>query len=604
MCKEGEKNMCGIIGYNGNNKSLPILIDGLKRLEYRGYDSAGIAYLENNKINIIKKTGKIINLDKSVDFSSNSTLGIAHTRWATHGIPNEVNAHPHNYGDITIVHNGIIENYEELKQFLISKGYTLKSDTDTEIACAMMNYLYSQNKNIVATIQKCQKLFKGSYALGILVANDDKLYCTRKDSPLIIGIGNNENFIASDIPAFLDKTNKYILLEENDIGIIEPNKITILDKNLNIVNRKINEYSYSYEQATKNGYEHYMLKEIHEQPEAIKNTLGEYLNENLNKLIDTIPSLKNYTNIDIVACGSAYHTGLIGKSLIENYAEIPVNVEVASEYRYKKMLNKDKKLVILISQSGETADTLACLRLAKENNVDTLSIVNVMNSTIDRESNLVLYTKAGPEIAVATTKAYSAQVAMLSLIALNLANANIDINTKKEILTDIKELPNLMEQVINQNYKQIAESIYKQESMFFIGRLVDYALAMEGSLKIKEISYIHSEAYAAGELKHGTISLIEEGTPVVGIITDNSIKEKTISNIKEVKARGAKTIVITNDDIDNDIFDYNIKIPKINEFLQPLLTVLPLQMIAYETAKLRECDIDKPKNLAKSVTVE
>lgn len=596
--------MCGIIGYNGNNKSLPILIDGLKRLEYRGYDSAGIAYLENNKINIIKKTGKIINLDKSVDFSSNSTLGIAHTRWATHGIPNEVNAHPHNYGDITIVHNGIIENYEELKQFLISKGYTLKSDTDTEIACAMMNYLYSQNKNIVTTIQKCQKLFKGSYALGILVANDDKLYCTRKDSPLIIGIGNNENFIASDIPAFLDKTNKYILLEENDIGIIEPNKITILDKNLNIVNRKINEYSYSYEQATKNGYEHYMLKEIHEQPEAIKNTLGEYLNEDLNKLIDTIPSLKNYTNIDIVACGSAYHTGLIGKSLIENYAEIPVNVEVASEYRYKKMLNKDKKLVILISQSGETADTLACLRLAKENNVDTLSIVNVMNSTIDRESNLVLYTKAGPEIAVATTKAYSAQVAMLSLIALNLANANIDINTKKEILNDIKELPNLMEQVINQNYKQIAESIYKQESMFFIGRLVDYALAMEGSLKIKEISYIHSEAYAAGELKHGTISLIEEGTPVVGIITDNSIKEKTISNIKEVKARGAKTIVITNDDIDNDLFDYNIKIPKINEFLQPLLTVLPLQMIAYETAKLRECDIDKPKNLAKSVTVE
>lgn len=596
--------MCGIIGYNGNNKSLPILIDGLKRLEYRGYDSAGIAYLENNRINIIKKTGKIINLDKSVDFSSNSTLGIAHTRWATHGIPNEVNAHPHNYGDITIVHNGIIENYEELKQFLISKGYTLKSDTDTEIACAMINYLYSQNKNIVTTIQKCQKLFKGSYALGILVANDDKLYCTRKDSPLIIGIGNNENFIASDIPAFLDKTNKYILLEENDIGIIEPSKITILDKNLNIVNRKINEYSYSYEQATKNGYEHYMLKEIHEQPEVIKNTLGEYLNEDLNKLIKTIPSLKNYTNIDIVACGSAYHTGLIGKSLIENYAEIPVNVEVASEYRYKKMLNKDKKLVILISQSGETADTLACLRLAKENNVDTLSVVNVMNSTIDRESNLVLYTKAGPEIAVATTKAYSAQVAMLSLIALNLANENIDINTKKEILHDIKELPNLMEQVINQNYKQIAESIYKQESMFFIGRLVDYALAMEGSLKIKEISYIHSEAYAAGELKHGTISLIEEGTPVVGIITDNSIKEKTISNIKEVKARGAKTIVITNDDIDNDLFDYNIKIPKINDFLQPLLTVLPLQMIAYETAKLRECDIDKPKNLAKSVTVE
>ena len=596
--------MCGIIGYNGNEKSLPVLIDGLKRLEYRGYDSAGIAYLENNKINIIKKSGKIINLDNSVNYNSISTLGIAHTRWATHGIPNEINAHPHQCGDITIVHNGIIENYEELKQILLKNGYKLKSQTDTEIACGIINLIYQKSKNIIETIKECQNIFKGSYAFGILVKDDNKLYCTRKDSPLIIGIGNNENFIASDIPAFLDKTNKYILLEENDIGVIEPNKTTIFDKNLNIVNRQIHEYAYSYEQATKNGYEHYMLKEIHEQPEAIKNTISEYLNNDLNKLTEIIPSLKNYSNIDIVACGSAYHTGLIGKSLIENYAEIPVNVEVASEYRYKKMLNNNKKLVILISQSGETADTLACLRLAKENNVDTLSIVNVMNSTIDRESNLVLYTKAGPEIAVATTKAYSAQVAMLSLLALNLSNENIDNNTKKEILNNIKELPTLMEEIINKDYKTIAKAIYKNESMFFIGRLVDYALAMEGSLKIKEISYIHSEAYAAGELKHGTISLIENGTPVVGIITDDSIKEKTISNIKEVKARGAKTIVITNSDIDNDLFDYNIKIPKINEFLQPLLTVLPLQMIAYETAKLRGCDIDKPKNLAKSVTVE
>ncbi len=596
--------MCGIIGYNGNRKALPILVDGLKHLEYRGYDSSGIAYLEDNKINIIKKNGKIINLENSIDYNSTSNLGIAHTRWATHGVPNEVNAHPHNCGDITIVHNGIIENYEELKKILLNNNYKLKSQTDTEIACGIIDLLYKKHKDIFKTLKECQNLLKGSYAFGILVKGDNKLYCTRKDSPLIIGIGDNENFIASDIPAFLNKTNKYILLEDNDIGIIEPNKVTILDENLNIVNLKINEYNYSYEQATKKGYDHYMLKEIYEQPDAIKKTLNEYLNEDLNKLIDIIPSLKDYKNIDIVACGSAYHTGLIGKSLIENYAEIPVNVEVASEYRYKKMLNKNKKLVILISQSGETADTLACLRLAKQNNVDTLSIVNVINSTIDRESNLVLYTKAGPEIAVATTKAYSAQVAMLSLIALNLANENIDSNTKKQILNNIKELPTLMEEIINRDYKTIANAIYKNESMFFVGRLVDYALAMEGSLKIKEISYIHSEAYAAGELKHGTISLIEEGTPVVGIITDNSIKEKTISNIKEVKARGAKTIVITNEYLDTELFDYNIKIPKINEFLQPLLTVLPLQMIAYETAKLRECDIDKPKNLAKSVTVE
>lgn len=596
--------MCGIIGYNGNNKSLPILIDGLKRLEYRGYDSAGIAYLENQQLNIIKRTGKITNLEKSVNCQNNSTLGIAHTRWATHGCPNENNAHPHQCGDITIVHNGIIENYEELKLFLIDKGYNFKSDTDTEIACAMINHLYQQNHDIVKTIHQCQKLFKGSYALGILVKGDNKLYCTRKDSPLVIGIGKQENFIASDIPAFLDKTNKYILLEENDIGIIEPNKITLYDQNLNLVKRKINECNIPYEQMTKNGYDHYMLKEIHEQPTAIKNTLGEYLNDDLDKLITKIPSLQNYESIDIVACGSAYHTGLIAKTLIENYAEIPVNVDVASEYRYKKMLNKDHKLVILVSQSGETADTLACLRLAKENNVDTLSIVNVVNSTIDRESNLVLYTKAGPEIAVATTKAYSAQVAMLSLLALNLAKENIDTNTKKEIRENIRELPNLMEQIINRDYHKIAMQIYEKESMFFIGRLVDYALAMEGSLKIKEISYIHSEAYAAGELKHGTISLIEDGTPVVGIITNDNVKAKTISNIKEVKARGAKTIIITNDNIDNELFDFVIKIPKINEFLQPLLTVLPLQMIAYETAKLRGCDIDKPKNLAKSVTVE
>lgn len=596
--------MCGIIGYNGNNKSLPILIDGLKRLEYRGYDSAGIAYLENQQLNIIKKMGKIANLENSIDKKSTSTLGIAHTRWATHGCPNENNAHPHKCGEITIVHNGIIENYEELKLFLNNKGFTFKSDTDTEIACAMLNYLYQQNRNIIETIKKCQQLFKGSYALGILVKDDDKLYCTRKDSPLVIGVGNNENFIASDIPAFLDKTNKYILLAENDIGVIESNKITIYDKNLNIVNRSINECNIPYEQMTKNGYEHYMLKEIHEQPIAIKNTIGEYLNDDLDKLIEKIPSLNNYNCIDIVACGSAYHTGLIAKNLIENYAEIPVNVDVASEYRYKKMLNKEHKLVILVSQSGETADTLACLRLAKENNVDTLSIVNVVNSTIDRESNLVLYTKAGPEIAVATTKAYSAQVAMLSLLALNLSKENIDSETKKEIRKNIRELPELMEQIINRDYRTIANEIYEQESMFFIGRLVDYALAMEGSLKIKEISYIHSEAYAAGELKHGTISLIDNGTPVVGIITDDNVKAKTISNIKEVKARGAKTIIITNDEIDNELFDFVIKIPKINQFLQSLLTVLPLQMLAYETAKLRGCDIDKPKNLAKSVTVE
>lgn len=589
--------MCGIIGYSGNKKALPILINGLKALEYRGYDSAGIAYIVNKKINIIKRSGRIASLEKEVDLNSISNVGIGHTRWATHGIPNEVNSHPHKVGSITLVHNGIIENYAKIKSDLLSKGYSFKTETDTEVACALIDYLYKRNNNIIEAINQSKDIFKGSYAFGILVDGDENIYCTRQGSPLVIGLGENENFIASDIAAFLSSTKKYILLEDNDIGIVNKDSITIYNHNLEVIKRNILTCTYSIDQASKNGYNHFMLKEIHDEPEVIKHTL----NVDLESCLSRIPDLSKYKSIDIVACGSAYHTGLVGKSLIEEYAEIPVNVEIASEYRYKKVLNKENKLVILVSQSGETADTLACLRLAKENNIDTMAIVNVVNSSIAREANSVLYINAGPEIAVATTKAYSAQVAMMSLITLSLLN-KMNLCDKKELLKDIKNLPNLMKELISRDYVSLAKEIYKSSDIFFIGRGIDYALAMEGSLKIKEISYIHSEAYAAGELKHGTISLIEENTPVLGILTDEKTIDKTISNLKEVEARGAKIITVGTDEL--KLFDYHIVIPKINKLLQPLLTIIPLQMLAYEVAKVRECDIDKPKNLAKSVTVE
>lgn len=589
--------MCGIIGYSGNKKALPVLISGLKSLEYRGYDSAGIAYIINNKISIIKRSGRIAALEGSIDLESDAAIGIGHTRWATHGIPNEVNSHPHKIGSITLVHNGIIENYGKIKKDLLLKGYLFKTETDTEVACAFIDYLYKKSNNIIEAINQSKDIFKGSYAFCILADNDENIYCTRQGSPLVIGVGENENFIASDIAAFLALTKKYILLEDNDIGIVKKNSITIYDHNLEVVKRDVLTCTYSIEQASKNGYNHYMLKEIHDEPEVIKHTL----NDDLESCLARIPDLSKYKSVDIVACGSAYHTGLVGKSLIEEYIEIPVNVEIASEYRYKKVLNKENKLVILVSQSGETADTLACLRLAKENDIDTMAIVNVVNSSIAREANSVLYINAGPEIAVATTKAYSAQVAMMSLITLSLLDKIKSID-KKELLKDIKNLPVLMDELINRDYVSLAKEIYKSSDIFFIGRGIDYALAMEGSLKIKEISYIHSEAYAAGELKHGTISLIEKNTPVLGILTDGKIIDKTISNLKEVEARGARIITVGTDDV--NLFNYHIEIPKINKLLQPLLTIIPLQMLSYEVAKLRGCDIDKPKNLAKSVTVE
>lgn len=597
--------MCGIVGYIGKKNAIEILINGLEKLEYRGYDSAGIAFLTDD-IKILKNKGKIKNLKNKVNFDEKSTLGIGHTRWATHGEANEINAHPHQVGKITLVHNGIIENYEEIKKELINKGYTFKTETDSEVGCALLNFLYQKNQNMIKSIEEFKTIVKGSYALGIICSDDkDTLYTVKNASPLIIGVGDNENFIASDVPAILKYTNKYITLDDLEFAKITKDKIECYDKKNKVITKDIKIFSGDAMDIEKNGYEHFMLKEIHEEPSVIKKTFDKYIDN--NKIGDKIPDLSKYEKITIVACGSAYHAGLIGKNLIENYANIPVDVEIASEYRYKKHFFNEKELVIVISQSGETADTLASLKLAKENKIDTLGIINVKESSIARESDIVLYTEAGNEIAVATTKAYSAQVAIFSLISLTIANKNNLLNKDEiiEILKEIKLLPNKIEQLINNDiYQKIAEEIYKDDDIFFLGRGIDYAIALEGSLKLKEISYIHSEAYAAGELKHGTISLIDKDTPVIAIITDNSIKDKTISNVKEVKARGAKTILISNENLDNSCFDKKVIIPSIHPLLQPLLTVIPLQLIAYEVAKLRDCDIDKPKNLAKSVTVE
>ena len=603
--------MCGIIGYLGNKNCLNVIIDGLERLEYRGYDSAGIAYNKDGKVEIIKEKGKIANLKSKLDFKIESNLGIGHTRWATHGQPNNVNSHPHKVGKITIVHNGIIENYVELKKELEELGYKFKSDTDTEVACALLDHIYSETNSMEQTMAIFKDKAKGAYALGILC--DDHmhhLYAVKKDSPLIIAIGDKEKYIASDVPAILKYTNKYIILDDGEFAKLNPEKVIVYDNNIEIIKKEIHTFEGNASSMDKNGYEHYMLKEINEEAEVIKATTLPYIEDGIDSLIKNIPNLTRFNKIEIIACGSAMHAGLIGKTLIEEYANIPVNVELASEYRYKKLFLDKKSLVIVISQSGETADTLAALKIAKSHGAYTLGIINVVGSSIARYSDHVLYTKAGSEIAVATTKAYSTQVAMLGLIALNLAyhNKTMTKDEISEVISEIRKLPTNIQSVLNEQpeYRKIAKKLYKHNDIFFIGRNVDYALAMEGSLKLKEISYINSQGYAAGELKHGTISLIDKGTPVFAIVTEKAIADKTISNIKECKARGADITFIVSEDLDvkDDFYNQKIVIPTNHKTIQSVLTVIPLQLIAYEIAKLRKCDIDKPKNLAKSVTVE
>lgn len=589
--------MCGIVGYAGKTNVIKNIMTGLKSLEYRGYDSSGIAYLDkNNNIKIYKKVGQIKNLDQILNYEDEASLGISHTRWATHGGVTDTNAHPHNQGKITLVHNGIIENYEELKKELEKEGYNFKSSTDSEVAAALIDKLYKENKDMLKTLVILKDKLKGSYAFNIINSDiPNKIYGIRKDVPLIVGVSDHGNMFASDIPAILHVTNKYIVLNNNEIVELEQDNIKYYNSEGKEITKEVKEYAGTIDSISKNGYDHFMLKEINEESEVVKNILNLYTK---NNKIKDIYNIKKYKNIDIVACGSASFAGQIGKYYIEKYANIKTEVYYASEYRYQKNFFTKDTLVILISQSGETADTLAALKLAKENGINTLAIVNRRDSSIAREADSVIYTEAGIEVAVATTKAYLAQVLILLLLAFK------DNNKETKLLEDLKLLPNLITKYINEyDYSNIANILKDKEHIFYLGRGIDYYLSMEGSLKLKEISYIHSEAFQAGELKHGSISLIDKDFGVVSVVTDKTISDKTISNLKEVSARGAKIITITNIK-DNNFADYTILVEDYDEILNPLLVIIPMQMLAYNVAKLRDCDIDKPRNLAKSVTVE
>lgn len=589
--------MCGITSYAGKKDVIKNIMTGLKSLEYRGYDSAGIAYIKDNKINILKKEGPIKNLDNLLNYEDEASIGIAHTRWATHGKADDINSHPHRQGKITLVHNGIIENYDTLKKKLMSEGYEFKTSTDTEVAAAVIDKLYKETNDMIKALVKANKVLKGSYAFNII--NDDitdTIYGIRKDSPLVAGVSEDGNILASDIPAIIHVTNKYIILDNYDIAVVKKDNIKFYNKEGKEINKEIKVFDNENETISKNGYDHYMLKEINEEADVVKKLLSIYTKD--GKVISDMFDIKKYKNIDIVACGSASFAGQIGKYYIEKYANIKTTVYYASEYRYQTNFFDKDTLVILISQSGETADTLAALKLAKENNIDTLAIVNRHDSSIAREADNVIYTEAGIEIAVATTKAYLAQVIVLLLLAIK------GSNVEKEVLEDIKLLPNLITKYINDyDYEKIANIIKDKEHVFYLGRGIDYYLSMEGSLKLKEISYIHSEAFQAGELKHGSISLVDENFGIISVVTDKSISDKTVSNLKEVAARGAKIITITN--IKDDSFsDYSIVLDDIDEVLNPLAVIVPMQLLAYNVAKLKGLNIDKPRNLAKSVTVE
>ena len=606
--------MCGIVGYIGTQKAVPILLDGLTKLEYRGYDSAGISTIDDSKITITKDKGRVKNLSELLkDSNSTSTIGIAHTRWATHGKPSKTNSHPHtdNTNKFSVVHNGIIENYTDIKKFLMDNGYKFISETDTEVIPNLISYYYTSGNDFLKSVSLACNDLEGSYAIEVLCEDfPDRIIVAKKDSPLVIGTSKDSNYIASDIPAVLSYTKDFYLLEDGDIVEIYANKLNFYDKVLNPIKKKIEKISWDASAIEKNGYDDFMLKEINEQVVSIRETIGFKLNKE-NIELDNISLskefLSNINKIFIVACGTAMHAGLAVKSIFENLCQIPVEVDMASEFRYRNPLVNEHTLAIFISQSGETADTIQALKLAKEKGATTLALSNVIGSSITREADLYIYTHAGPEIAVASTKAYTAQVVLLNIIALYIAQTleTVDNDTIEEIKKQILLLPSKVEETLKDDtiIKKLADDIYDVKDTFFIGRGIDYPVAMEGSLKLKEISYIHSEAYAGGELKHGPIALVENNFPVIGIMTDKKLLEKSESNLQEVISRGAKTIVITNQKIDKK-FDYVIEIPEINKYLSPILSVIPLQLLSYYISKKKGLDVDKPRNLAKSVTVE
>ena len=610
--------MCGVVGYVGENNSVDILMDGLYSLEYRGYDSAGISVIENDNIITFKSEGKIDNLQNIINKNKKieSNIGIGHTRWATHGAPSDINAHPHSTARLSLVHNGIIENYKDIKDKLIKKGYKFISETDTEVAANLIDSLYDGNPLIA--IRKAIDIIEGSYAFAIIFKDKlDKVYAVRKGAPLIVALGKdgkNENFIASDISAVLKYTNKYIIMDEENIAELQKNRVAIYDKDLKEIKAKVSEANWTLEQAEKSGYEHFMIKEIHEQPKAILDTIEP-------RIVHGIPDFKRDNILDenfwtyfdrvyIVGCGTAMHAAMIGKRLIEDNCRIPVECEIASEFRYKNPILTDKTLAIFVSQSGETADTLAALNLVKERGCKSLAIVNVNGSSIARASDYVIYTYAGPEISVASTKAYSVQVAIMYLITFKISLAR-KLKNENDIKILIRNMLNAIDSInklldMSEEIKKLCVDYREVGSIFFMGRDLDYYQVMEGALKMKEISYIHCEAYAGGELKHGVISLITEGTSVVALAIQEKILNKMISNIKEVVSRGAKVLLFAKEgmNIDKDAYDKIIYLPNIEDMFMPIASIIALQLLAYHTAVVRGCDVDKPRNLAKSVTVE
>ena len=610
--------MCGIVGYIGFNQASDFLLDGMAKLEYRGYDSAGIAVIgPENVIKIQKKVGRLSNLETIVKADPNEgTVGIGHTRWATHGRPSDMNAHPHasEDGKFAVVHNGIIENYMPLKEELIEKGYHFKSETDTEVVAHLLEDMY--DGDFVSTVRRMLDRVDGAYALEIICADEpDKIICTKKENPLVIGLGKGENFVASDIPAIINYTRDTYILNDGELAIVTRDNVSVFDRAGHAIDKEVFHVSWNAEAAEKGGYEHFMLKEIHDQPKAVRDTFGTHISEDgktviFDELNWTADDVAAFNKILIVACGTAYHAGLVTKQYIENLARIPVNVEIASEYRYSNPLTDDKTLCIVISQSGETSDTLAALKEAKRHGAKSLAITNVVGSSISREADNTVYTWAGPEISVASTKAYTTQLVagLLFAVYLGQLNGKMDPALGGEILCGVKSLPTLIHEIfeVDEDMKAFAKHYGFKSDAFFLGRAIDYAVAMEGALKLKEISYIHAEAYAGGELKHGTLALIEEGVPVIALATQEDVYDKMISNIREVKAREAVVIGIgmKGDEELSKHVDHTIYVPRANKFIAPILAVVPLQLLAYYAAITRGADVDKPRNLAKSVTVE
>ena len=606
--------MCGIVGYVGDRDCADVLVDALSKLEYRGYDSAGIAVVEKGVIKVEKCKGRLANLvDKmAVDGKPQGHCGIGHTRWATHGEPSDINSHPHGNKRVSIVHNGIIENYKQIKDFLIEEGYSFVSETDTETVAKLLDYYYVDDP--VDTIIKVLSEIKGSYALGIMFRDyPDTVFAVRKECPLIVGVGENENFLASDVPAIIKYTRDYYLLEANEIAVVKKDSVQIYDMHKEPVHKEINTADWDVDAAEKGGYEHFMLKEIHEQPAAVRDTVSPRIINGMPDLSQDgvdMQKLKDYRQIFIVACGTAMHAGMVGKYVIEKLARKPVIVDIASEFRYRDPIITKDDLMIVISQSGETADTMAVLRLAKEVGAATLAVVNVVGSSIAREADMVIYTHAGPEISVASTKAYMVQISVMYLLAFELAYANGTIDKERcmELTAQLGQMPDIIRETLElkDTCSFVASKLVNAESLLYIGRGLDYALSMEGSLKLKEISYIHAEGYPAAEMKHGPIALIDAEMRVVAIATTDSIYEKTISNIQEIKARKGKVIAIVSegDQLVHDIADYCIEVPHVLEPFAPLVASIPLQLLAYYIAVNKGRNVDQPRNLAKSVTVE